>query len=155
MRTPAFWEKKINILYGLHLQRTEIPKFLIRKNIFTSNFTFRESLWKNAEKSKNLARVDDCRFVGRGIGYAIPCCTRVCTSVACSKKWFCQWRLTFCWHRVQTLHIIGSWYFSSSVWNIVAVRMRIHALWFLDRFSKQLFDTVMALTLFVFFVDGR
>lgn len=46
-------KKKFNILYGLHLhQQTEIPMFLVRKNIFTSNFFFRkgcEKMQKNHE----------------------------------------------------------------------------------------------------------
>lgn len=46
-------KKNFNILYGLHLHRqTEIPMFLVRKNIFTSNFFFRkgcEKMQKNHE----------------------------------------------------------------------------------------------------------
>lgn len=46
-------KKKINILYGLHLhQQTEIPMFLVRKNIFTSNFFFRKGCEKMQKNHK-------------------------------------------------------------------------------------------------------
>lgn len=79
-------KKNFNILYGLHLhQQTEIPMFLVRKNILTSNFFFR----KGCEKCRKIMKSGQSRrlsFCGAWNWIRYSMLYACCVFMVCSKK---------------------------------------------------------------------